>query len=388
MAGGIGLLLGAGLGIASRYSRQQAQEKAQSDLTWHEFSQNMVSKMGSKELNTPEGQKMVKSLLGEHADAGMMMLNARAQAREQFATQLGQVGGSTGAVPPGAGGTPANAPGMMMPQQGAPGPSFGPSQQAQPQQAPTDSHDQFLAELNQRMSGLTAMEGQATDPDQIAQIKSVKEDIKGRIAQVEEDKKGLEHHQEHQDTLASQKEGRAQREADFQQSQASAAESRNTTHALMQQGQDERKQMDNFQKQRINEADTDKRAALDATQAKNIDSNRDKLLADWEKLKEPDRLAAGSAMGARVKGHNAMASQFYRKHADAGAPTLLKFTPGKASGGYRIAGGTGEEPVSSTIEVVPPEYGTNKKTGQIGWKDADGNFYPESGSSATANVGS
>ena len=63
-------MLGAGLGIASRYSRQQAQDKAQSDLTWHEFSQKMVGNMDAKTLDTPEAQKMVKGMLGEHADAG------------------------------------------------------------------------------------------------------------------------------------------------------------------------------------------------------------------------------------------------------------------------------------------------------------------------------
>ena len=103
---------------------------------------------------------------------------------------------------------------------------------------------------------------------------------------------------------------------------------------------------------------------------KNIHAERDKVLADFSKTPSP-------AFKARVDSYNSSASMFYKKHASSGAPTLLKYSeqPG-------VTGGLlGNNP---KVDAVPPQYGTNKKTGQSGWLDADGNFYPESDEATAA----
>src|ERR1039458_650195 len=193
MAAGIGFLLGAGLGLVGNHGRQKAQEKAQNDLAFHEFQSKNAESMTPEMWAAPQGQKMAKDIWGEHAETGIMLSNARHVMNQQFQTKLGQAGGSTGAAPPGgAGGTPAGSPGLMMPQAGAPGPSFGPSQQAQsqqaqPQQGPLDGHHQHLAMLNKQLADYTALEGQFKEPEQLAQIKSAKEDTKSQIAQTESD---------------------------------------------------------------------------------------------------------------------------------------------------------------------------------------------------------
>lgn len=120
--------------------------------------------------------------------------------------------------------------------------------------------------------------------------------------------------------------------------------------------------------------DSDRQAKVDAL-GKNIDTERDKVLADFAKTPTP-------AVKARVDGYNASASMFYKRHANAGAPTLLKYSeePGTMQG---LTGGKLGSP-NPKVEAVAPQYGTNKKTGQSGWLDADGNFYADSDEATAA----
>jgi hypothetical protein len=114
------------------------------------------------------------------------------------------------------------------------------------------------------------------------------------------------------------------------------------------------------------------------TLKRTLDTGADKITADFA-------AAAGkqnsddikSAFKARADSYNTSAAQFYRKHADAGAPTLLKFKEGVKSTGLGGTMGLGTAGVSPTLEAVPPQYGNYK--GKSGWLDADGNFYPDAG---------
>jgi hypothetical protein len=117
-----------------------------------------------------------------------------------------------------------------------------------------------------------------------------------------------------------------------------------------------------------------RRASQAETGLKSLDAERDKLLADFEKLTDAQKPDAK----VRVDSHNAAASLFYKKHPGAGAPTLLKWTAGVPSkgflGGHLPGGRTATAP---TIEAVPPMYGESKKLGKSGWRDANGVFYPD-----------
>lgn len=203
--------------------------------------------------------------------------------------------------------------------------------------------------------------------------------------------------QHQRDQFASERrhtEDKAQQERQFQQTKTQQAqqfkeaetgreegraalkETRDATLALTREGQQRDAEFKKWQQQHAAEQDAQKKEALAQQMAKNIDAQRDKLLADFAKL--PD--AAKPAAEARVKGYNTQASMFYRKHANSGAPTLLKFNAGKPGTGLRgyptaLGGYTGTATVEPTIEAVPPEYGSYK--GKSGWIDADGNFYPE-----------
>lgn len=152
MGAALGFLTGAALNAANGYAQQKVQQKAQSDLAWHEFLNNSIQ-TNPEIADTEQGQKEIKRMYGEHADMVTTALKLKAQAKQQMQTDLGAAMGS-GA--PGPGGTPAGSPGMMMPQQGQvakAGMSVGASQPS----APTDEYGPHIAQLDseiQRMRGI------------------------------------------------------------------------------------------------------------------------------------------------------------------------------------------------------------------------------------------
>lgn len=175
--------------------------------------------------------------------------------------------------------------------------------------------------------------------------------------------KNLEDQKKQQAQQGQREEFHADTEADRAQSRAIQAQSHADTEAARVQAQADSKQFREASLKMEQERDDEKKAAQLENLQKGLDSSRDKILADFSKTPTP-------AVKARVDSYNSSASQFYKKHAAAGAPTLLKYSeePGKIYGS------------TPKVEAAPPQYGTNKKTGQSGWIDADGNFYPDAGS--------
>ena len=103
MAGALGLVTGMGLGALGGYAQQKGQEKAQHEQLWDQF---MFSNMTAhpEMASTAPGQKEIKRMFGEHADAATSMLNmattAKAQAAQQTQAALGDSGGAPDAKGP------------------------------------------------------------------------------------------------------------------------------------------------------------------------------------------------------------------------------------------------------------------------------------------------
>ena len=339
MAGALGLLLGAGVGAAAGEIRQKRQQQQKHDDALFDF----YSKNPTLVADSPDAQKFVTKYGGKDTAAAFIgMANHTKAAAEQFGKITGgeQQGGAASGGAPTAGPVPAAGGQSSLPM------------------------DPNAIEEEQRK--LTAF--QATDDGRIFERNNPGA-IKAHIDLLEKHAARLQHDQEFQANQKRETQSHQDVEADKKQAEADRQEARKATQSLMAQNKAESNQFKQFQEQHMQEQDEEKRQKLADDQQKVIDSNRDKLLADFEKL--PSGAKANAE--ARVTGYNAMASTFYRKHSDAGAPTLLKFNPGKkGSMGPLNIGGT-----DPTIEAVPPQYGTNKKTGATGWVDADGNFYAE-----------
>lgn len=339
MAGALGLLTGLGLGAASGAVQERAQKRQQHDSMLFDF----YSKNPTLVADSPEAQKFINRYAGgDTAQAFIGMAQHAKAASEQF----GQITGG--------GGAPSAAPATGGPQ------------------LPMDT-----SKIEDEQRKLTAF--QATPDGQMFEQQHPGA-IKAHIDLLDKHLARMQHDQEFQENQKRETANAANAETDKKQAEADRQEARAAAQASTAQARAEADQFKKFQEQHMQEQDDEKRQKLSDDQQKVIEANRDKLLADFEKL--PD--SAKPAAEARVNGYNAMASQFYRKHADAGAPTLLKFTAGKkGSFGPLNVGG-----VAPTVEAVPPQYGTNKKTGQSGWLDADGNFYPEGAASSVASGGS
>lgn len=99
MGGALGFAIGTGLNALKGYAAEKLQQKSQHDQMWDEFMfQNMTQ--NPQFAQSPQGQKEIKRMFGEHADAAMTMLNLAGQARQQFAQGLnGQSGAPGGGGP-------------------------------------------------------------------------------------------------------------------------------------------------------------------------------------------------------------------------------------------------------------------------------------------------
>ena len=134
--------------------------------------------------------------------------------------------------------------------------------------------------------------------------------------------------QAHEDSVGLREQGLAQSKALTEATQAQAKANADF------------EQQFKTQQQEITKAkNEDDRQAKVAALGKNIDTERDKILGDFAKTPTP-------AVKARVDGYNASASMFYQKHADSGAPTILKYSeePGTVYG------------VTPKVEAVAPKY--------------------------------
>lgn len=136
----LGLLTGLGVGAATAAGQEKLQQKHQAELAWHDFmSQSLTS---NPELaSTPQGQKEIKSIYGEHADFVTNALSTAAAAKKSAQSDfLGMFGPQGGQAP--AGGQPSQpgqAPGMMAASTGA-----APS-------APADPIQQQIDQLNEQV---------------------------------------------------------------------------------------------------------------------------------------------------------------------------------------------------------------------------------------------
>jgi hypothetical protein len=87
MAGALGLLMGAGLGVARGYAQEKVQQKHQQAATWADFLHNAaINSPGI--VNTPEFQKEAKTMYGEHAPMVLGILQAKDQAQQQAAQEM------------------------------------------------------------------------------------------------------------------------------------------------------------------------------------------------------------------------------------------------------------------------------------------------------------
>jgi hypothetical protein len=316
---------------------------------------------------TQEGKKNAARILGPENAKALEMVGQHTQ---QMMGAMPQPGG--GGMEP-AGASPAQAPSGGMAQAAA-GAGGAQGQPQMPQRPPwmKDSQDpryweQYLAHSAQFKQ---QHPNWAQDPTVAANVKA-QDDYANRMLAVTQ--KSQQYQQTQQRLTQEHEDVTALRKQTLESQQQSRAETAALREQSLQATEQARKDTADLQKQIIalkKTRDETQRQNQVSQLAKSIDAQRDKILADFQKTPSP-------AVKARVDGYNASAEMFYRKHATAGAPTLLKYSVGPA--GY-IESGT------PTVEAVPPQYGTNKKTGQSGWFDANNNFYPESGAAAPTEV--
>ncbi len=354
MGGALGIVLGTAMNYGVNRMNAEVEHKHETDNTLLHLA---MSNPAAAQI--PEIQKAIKTRFSpEIAD----FIAHSGQIQQQFGEQLRsatspQAGGGGGASPPGV-------------------PALHDASVSSPDQDPLASH---LNEVGGRIDRLNAIlaSPEAQMPENAAAAKHARD----LVTELEKHRSQFqtEAFQSEQKTedRAQRQEMHQDREADVARSQAQSAEFREMSQAQQKQNQEFQQQFKTTEQQIQKSKNDEERAQHVATLGKSIDAERDSILGNF--AKKPS-----AAFEAQVKAHNARASMFYRKHADAGAPTLLKFTAGQEGSTLRGVAGIGKPTVDPTIEAMPPQYGTNKKTGQSGWIDADGNFYAETDEATAA----
>lgn len=345
MAAALGMILGAGASYLGTQAREQRQLKHEADQHFLQTIDDHL-KAHPEDAATPEFAKYGKKIYGEHWEPMQQILGFAAQAKQKEQAQFDQLTGGGG-----------------QPQQTPQGGQRQPASGAQIPQTP-DEWEAYRHKLIQAR-------GHFTDP---AHLKALDDEI--AFAKDQTDK--AEHHQEFEQTAADRKQAHADTEADREATRAGQAETRSMMMGMKatqdQFERDYKTQQQSLEKERDQATKDSKVETLKRT----LDTGADKITADFAAAagkQNPDDIK--SAFKARADSYNTSAAQFYRKHADAGAPTLLKFKEGVKSTGLGGTMGLGTAGVSPTLEAVPPQYGNYK--GKSGWLDADGNFYPDAG---------
>jgi DNA repair exonuclease SbcCD ATPase subunit len=237
MAGILGFVLGAASKQAGDYANAKFQQKQEQQQLWHSFMMDAYQKNPAI-ANTPQGQKAGKEMFGEHWDEVNTGLNLIDQGNRSFTKELqaasGGGAGMSGPAPA------AGSPGLMMPPQGQmpqgqiAQASTGPQQPSAPSgaQPQGDETQQHLDFLNQRLSDVTALEGQyGSSAAHMAQIKSTKDDLNRQIQELEQ--------QRSQEQIEKRQDKReAQTAANLQSSEAATAERQDKTIAAMAERQD------------------------------------------------------------------------------------------------------------------------------------------------------
>jgi hypothetical protein len=357
------MILGAGARALGEHAAEQRQLKHEADQHFLETIDDHL-KQHPEDAATPEFAKYGKKIYGEHWEPMQQILGFAAQAKQKEQQQFQELtgGGGQPSSQPMTGASPT--PGQGQPAAGSlPSPAASPqSQFKMPQSA--DEWEAYRHKLIQAR-------GHFTDP---GHLKALDDEIS--FAKDQTDK--AEKHTEVEENRADRQQFHQDTEADRAATRASAAESRALSQSLKaSQDAFERDYKTNQQALEKERDDATKQARTE-TLKKTIDTEVDKITADFAAAAgkgNPDDIK--SAFKARADSYNSSASMFYRKHADAGAPTLLKFKQGVAGTGLRGTMGMGTPGESPSLEAVPPQYGNYK--GKSGWLDADGNFYPDAG---------
>jgi len=334
MAGLIGFALGNALQGAAGYAQAKAQKQQQHDALLLQTYQQHPEVAG-----TEEAQKFLKKKYGPEVADSFAQVGKISQ---QFGMDLSGKGSSAPA-----GGS-------------APQPAGGGTIAAGAPQGPQPHDMNWVNGEIQRLQGLQA---KYKDPGQ----QKIIQDRLGFLQKQQEQlqQQGFQGQQKEEDR-AQRQSIHEDTEADRQASRAMQEQFKADSEANRQQAQADRKTYQDATLALARERDTDKREQQIATLTKNLDSSRDKILADFGKTPTP-------AIKARVDGYNASASAFYQKHANSGAPTLLKYSEEPGTLQSWSAGKIGGP--KPTVEAAPPTYVSYK--GKSGWMDTDNNFYPD-----------
>jgi len=345
------------------HERRQREEEFRQKEEFHAGFEDFLNKNPGAATN-PTIAAIGKKEYKQNWEARAQMLDFAAKAKSAEDQRFQDLTGG--------GGQPSSQPMMgasPTPGQGQPAAGSLPSPAASPQSQfkMPQSADEWEAYRHK----LIQARGHFTDP---AHLKALDDEI--AFAKDQTDK--AEKHTEVEENRADRQQFHQDTEADRAATRASAAESRALSQSLKaSQDAFERDYKTNQQALEKERDDATKQARTE-TLKKTIDTEVDKITADFAAAAgkgNPDDIK--SAFKARADSYNSSASMFYRKHADAGAPTLLKFKQGVAGTGLRGTMGMGKPGESPTLEAVPPQYGNYK--GKSGWLDADGNFYPDAG---------
>ena len=364
MAAALGMILGAGLGAAKQHL---ASERMHKDKIADMLMQGAAN--GQFDVSkSPEAMKIIEGSYGKDATGAATSIFSQMAAPMSGAPQIPGSGGGGGA--PQAAGTPGG-------------------QQSQTGGAPASGgiHPGQIGDPNDPKTWQQYADSMQAFADQNPANARVQAFAKEHAALAMNRVKELQSQQNFEQTKGQQQQFHADTEADRElarQGQAQARAGQAETRAMMmgmkasqdQFERDYKTQQQSLEKERDQATKDSKVETLKRT----VDTAADKITADFAAAagkQNPDDIK--SAFKARADSYNASAAQFYRKHADAGAPTLLKFNPGVPGKGLLRGAipGLGTPGESPTLEAVPPRYGNYK--GKSGWLDADGNFYPDAG---------